>query len=316
MLKPCAFGIDVGGTAIKLGLFQTDGTLLEKWQIPTRTEEDGRHILPDILRSMNEKLCEKRISWTELEGVGIGVPGPVAEDGTVIRCVNLGWDVFNVPEKMRELEPRLQNVKATNDVNAAALGELWKGGAKGRRSTFLVTLGTGIGGGVVLNGKIVTGNRGGAGEIGHLCIEPDELEQCNCGGHGCLEQYCSATGLVRCAKRALKRNTEITTSLRDIENLTAKKICDAAKAGDSLALELLEQLGQRLGWALTSVAGSLDPEVFVIGGGLSNAGDILLEYIREGYRSYAFHVFRDTEFVLAELGNDAGIYGCVKMLLQ
>lgn len=314
-MRPYAFGVDIGGTTVKLGLFQTDGTLLEKWQIPTRTQENGAHILPDVLASMDGKLAERSISWEEVEGAGLCVPGPVTEDGTVFRCINLGWGVFNVSEKARALEPRLQQVKVTNDGNAAALGELWKGGAKGHRSAVMVTLGTGIGGGVVLDGKIVIGKRGGAGEIGHLCVEPEEPEPCSCGKRGCLEQYCSASGLVRCARRALRQDQTVETTLHDDETLTAKEICDAAKNGDPLAGTLLEKLGLRLGWALTSVAGCLDPEVFIIGGGLSNAGEILLKPITKGYRGCAFHVFRDTEFVLAELGNDAGIYGCVKMLL-
>lgn len=310
-----AIGVDIGGTAVKLGLFQTDGTLLDKWQIPTRREEDGAYILPDVIDAIGGKLKETAIPWEELEGAGICVPGPVTEDGTVLRCINLGWGVFNVPERMRELEPRLQKVRVSNDGNAAALGELWKGSARGRRSACLVVLGTGIGGGIVLDGKIVTGNRGGAGEIGHLCVDPNEQEPCGCGAYGCLEQYCSASGLVRRAKRALRQPQAVETILKDGETLTAKRVCDAAKAGDALALSLLEQLGLQLGWALTSVAGCLDPEVFLIGGGLSNAGEILLKEIETGYRRAAFHVFRDTEFLLAKLGNDAGIYGCVKMIL-
>lgn len=315
MMRPYAFGADIGGTTVKLGLFQRDGTLLEKWQLPTRTEENGAHILPDVFASMDGKLAGYGLSWKEVEGAGLCVPGPVTEDGTVFRCINLGWGVLNVSEKARALEPRLQRVIVTNDGNAAALGELWKGSAKGRRSAVMVTLGTGIGGGVVVDGRIVTGRRGGAGEIGHLCVEPEEPEPCSCGKRGCLEQYCSASGLVRCARRALRQDHSSQTALRDDETLTAKEICDAAKNGDPLAGALLEQLGRRLGWALTSVAGCLDPEVFIIGGGLSRAGEILLESITAGYRGCAFHVFRDTEIVLAQLGNDAGIYGCVKLLL-
>lgn len=314
-MKPYAFGIDIGGTAVKTGLFQTDGTLLEKWKIPTRTEENGRFVLPDALDSIQTVLERRGLSWAEIEGVGMGVPGPVGEDGMVLRCINLGWDVFSVPGKMRELEPRLNKVRVANDVNAAALGELWQGGAKGRGSAFMITLGTGIGGGLVIDGEIITGNRGGAGELGHLKVDFNEHEHCKCGGCGCLEQYCSATGLLRCAKRALVEHPERESSLRNIKNLTAKSVCDAAKQGDELALALLDQLGQRLGWALTAAAGTADPQVFVIGGGLSNAGHILLNKIELYYRKYAFHAFRDTEFVLAKLGNDAGIYGCVRMLL-
>lgn len=314
-MKPYAFGVDIGGTAIKLGLFQTDGTLLEKWQIPTRTQEQGRFVLPDVLTAVRSCIDKNGIGWDQVEGIGMGVPGPVDDEGTVLRCVNLGWDVFNVPEKLLQLESGLRKARVSNDVNAATLGELWKGGAQGKHSAFLVTLGTGIGGGLVVNDEIINGVNGGAGEIGHFCVEPGEAERCKCGGHGCLEQYCSATGLLRQAKKALAENPATGSSLRDIANLTAKDVCDAAKAGDTLALDLLDRLGHRLGWALTAVAGTVDPEVFVIGGGLSNAGKILLDKIEFTYRKYAFHAFRDTPFVLAKLGNDAGIYGCARMIL-
>lgn len=314
-MRPYAFGVDIGGTAIKLGLFQTDSNLLEKWSIPTRIKEKGRHILPDVIASIRSKLEERGIPWGGVEGVGIGVPGPVAEDGTVHRCINLGWDVFNIPERIRAMEPSIHRFRVSNDVNAATLGEQWKGAAQGHKNVFMITLGTGIGGGLVINEKIINGTGGGAGEIGHFRIDPSETEVCNCGGHGCLEQYCSATGLLRCTRRVLAEQHDISTDLKDNENLTAKTVCDAAKAGDKLALELLDQLGDRLGWALTAVAGTADPEIFVIGGGLSNAGDTLLAPIIKGYRSHAFHAFRDTKFALARLGNDAGIYGCVRMLL-
>ncbi len=305
-MKPYAFGIDIGGTAIKLGLFQTDGTLLEKWQFPTRTEKNGAYVLSDTLGSIQEVMARRSVVWDDVEGAGMGVPGPVNDEGTVSRCVNLGWGVFNVPEKMRELESRLGQVKVSNDVNAAALGELWKGGARGYHSAFLVTLGTGIGGGLVLNNRIVNGAHGGAGEIGHFCVNPSELEQCSCGGHGCLEQYASARGLLRCARKAISNTPK---------NMSAKTVCDMARSGDPVALDLLDQLGHMLGWTLTAVAGSVDPEVFVIGGGLSHAGNILLDRIKAEYQKFAFHAFRETPFVLAELGNDAGIYGCVRMLL-
>ena len=314
-MKPYAFGVDIGGTAIKLGLFQGDGILLEKWQIPTRTQEKGSFVLPDVLDAVRGCMDKNGIAWDDVEGIGMGVPGPVGDDGTVFGCVNLGWDVFNVRAKLLQLEPALGKARVSNDVNAATLGELWKGGAQGRHSAFLVTLGTGIGGGLVINDEIINGVNGGAGEIGHFCVEPGETERCKCGGHGCLEQYCSATGLLRQAKKALAENPDTVSVMKSIADLTAKDVCDAAKAGDTLALDLLDRLGQRLGWALTAAAGTADPEVFVIGGGLSNAGEILLEKIEFYYRKYAFHAFRNTPFVLAKLGNDAGIYGCAKMIL-
>lgn len=314
-MRPYAFGVDIGGTAIKLGLFQTSGELMEKWSIPTRTQDKGEYVLPDVIESVRSTLDERGIPWDEVEGVGMGVPGPVKEDGTVMRCVNLGWDVFNIPEKIRTLEPRIHRFRVSNDVNAATLGEQWKGAAKGRKNVFMITLGTGIGGGLVINEKIVNGIGGGAGEIGHFTVSHEESEPCKCGAYGCLEQYCSATGLVRCTRRALRNRDHLSTSLRDNEDLTAKLICEAAAAGDELALDLLAQLGERLGWALTAAAGTVDPEVFVIGGGLSNAGNILLNPIVRGYRAYAFHALQDVEFTLAKLGNDAGIYGCVRMLM-
>lgn len=307
--------MDIGGTAIKLGLFQTDGTLLEKWQIPTRTQDKGTHVLPDVLAAVRGCLSARSIAWDQVEGLGMGVPGPVGNDGTVLGCVNLGWDVFNVTAELLRLEPGLRKARVSNDVNAATLGELWKGGAQGHHSAFLITLGTGIGGGLVVNDRIINGVNGGAGEIGHFCVEPNELERCKCGGHGCLEQYCSATGLLRQTKKALAENPDTVSTLKDHPELAAKDVCDAARQGDTLALDLLDGLGRRLGWALTAAAGTADPEVFVIGGGLSNAGEVLLDKIEFYYRKYAFHAFRNTPFVLAKLGNDAGIYGCAKMIL-
>ena len=315
-MRPYAFGVDVGGTAIKLGFFQTDGTLVKKFQIPTRTEENGIYILPDILHAMLTTMVEQQITWDDVEGVGMGVPGPVTEDGTVLRCINLGWDVFSIPEKLRELEPRIFKIRVTNDVNAATLGEMWQGGGKGYRNLFMITLGTGIGGGVILNGQMIYGKGGAAGEIGHICVNTEETEPCKCGHCGCLEQYCSATGLLRTAKRRLEERPKEQTLLRGHKNLTAKQVCDDAKKGDAVALELLDELGSRLGLALNAVAGTLDPEIFVIGGGLSNAGDILLQPIVTHYRRHAFHAYNDTTFALAKLGNDAGIYGCVNMVLS
>lgn len=314
-MRPYAFGVDVGGTTIKIGMARTDGTLLDKWQIPTRTEERGRRILTDILDAIRARLPMHGISWQDVEGVGIGVPGPVTEDGTVLKCVNLGWDVFNVHDTVQYLEPGIHKCRVTNDVNAAALGELWKGGAKDRRSAVMIALGTGVGCGIVLDEKIINGSSGAAGEFGHFCVDFDETESCNCGLRGCLEQYCSANGLVRCAKRMLAQRPDEETSLRGIPELTSKDVCDAAREGDRMALTLLDQFGRRLGWALTAVAGTVNPEVIVIGGGLSHAGSVLLEPVVTHFRAHAFHAFRNTEFALATLGNDAGMYGCVRMLL-
>ncbi len=314
-MKQYAFGIDIGGTAIKLGFFRTDGTLIEKTQIDTRTENNGEYVLPDALKAAFEMAQKNGIGWEDIEGIGMGVPGPVDKNGTVFGCVNLGWNVFNVPGRLREIEPNVDNVAVANDVNAATLGEIWKGAAKGYHSAFMLTLGTGIGAGLVVNDNIVMGKRGGAGELGHFRVNWNETEQCACGGYGCLEQYCSARGLLRCAKIALEAEPDTKTVLRDFEEFTAKDVCDAARDGDELANRLLDDFGDRLGWALTAAASTADPAVFVIGGGLSHAGSVVLDRIVDAYRKYAFHVIRNTPFVLAKLGNDAGIYGCVRMLL-
>ena len=313
-MKTYAFGVDIGGTTIKMGLFTTNGDLLDSWEIPTRTESEGSYVLPDIAEAVEKKLKERDISKLDVEGIGIGVPGPVGPDGTVFRCVNLGWDVFNVEQRLTTLTGLKS--KAGNDANVAALGEMWQGGGKGYRNIVMITLGTGVGGGVILNGKILAGVSGAAGELGHMTMIEDEQEVCGCGKRGCLEQYTSANGLVRITRRYLAAHPKAKTSLFDFNPLTAKDICDEAKKGDDVALKMLAQLGNLLGKALSYVSCTVDPEAFVIGGGLSKAGPILIEAIRKEFKRYAFHASRETEFKLAELGNNAGIYGGVRMVLE
>lgn len=307
------FGIDIGGTTIKFGLFYENGELLEKWEIPTRKEHAGEWIPEDIAASLKEMAQKRNLVLSEASGIGIGVPGPVTEDNIVHQCPNLGWGTFHVAKKFQELTG-VFNVKVANDANVAALGEMWHGGGKGSENIVMITLGTGVGGGVVLHGNILTGNRGAAGEIGHLCVNYHEPDTCGCGKHGCLEQYASATGIVKEAKRLLaKDNRE--TKLRNMESLNAKEIFDAAKLGDKIALELVDQLGFYLGMASSYLAQIVDPEVFVIGGGVSNAGKILLDAIEKYYDKNVMDALKHKEFRLAELGNDAGIYGAVKMVL-
>ncbi len=300
------FGVDIGGTTVKIGLFSTEGELLEKWEITTRTDDGGAYILSDIAASIDNKLTEKGISKDDVKGVGMGVPGPVKEDGTVIKCVNLGWGIFNAADELSELTGL--PVKAGNDANMAALGEYWQGGGKDYDNVVMVTLGTGVGGGIILNGKMLAGVNGAGGEIGHMTIDLNEQDACNCGKKGCLEQYASATGIVRLANRALQA-TDKPSRLREVKYISAKEIFDAAKNGDDLALDLIEEHGRRLGYALANVACVVDPEVFVIGGGVSKAGDILITTTKKYFQEYAFHACRNTEFQLATLGNDAGMYG-------
>lgn len=310
-MKEYCFGIDVGGTTVKCGLFSVKGDILDKWEIPTRTENNGVNILPDVAAAIDAKIQEKGIARDTIAGVGVGIPGPVNEDGAVICAVNLHWGYVELEKELEKLTGL--TVKAGNDANVAALGEMWKGGGAGYHNVVMVTLGTGVGGGIIVNGKIVTGTHGAGGEIGHIHVEDDETLPCNCGNQGCLEQYASATGVVRLANRMLEA-TDKASVLRN-EEVTAKAVFDAVKAGDELAMEVAEKFGKYLGTALAVIAGVVDPEVFVIGGGVSKAGKILLDYVEKYYKKYVFQGSRDCAFALAELGNDAGICGAAKLVL-
>jgi glucokinase len=313
IMKKYAFGVDIGGTTCKIGFFETDGKLLDRWEIRTNTENKGESILEDVAKAVDNKLAQEGVSKDEVQGIGIGVPGPVKSNGIVNRCVNLGWGIVNVEE---ELNARTGlKVKAGNDANVAALGEMWQGGAKGCEDVVMVTLGTGVGGGVIIDGKIVAGFNGAGGEIGHITVNDDEIELCGCGKCGCLEQYTSATGIVRLAKRKLAI-TSVETSLTKYEDLTAKAVFDEAKEGDAVALGLVDEVCKILGKTLANIACVVNPEVIVIGGGVSKAGDILIDCIQKHYIETAFHACRETRFALASLGNDAGMYGCVEMLLD
>ncbi|MBQ2982976.1 MAG: ROK family glucokinase [Lachnospiraceae bacterium] len=309
------FGVDIGGTTVKMGIFDEDGRLLDKWEIPTVKDNGGEKILPDVVKAIEKKLTEEGLAKGYLAGVGIGVPGPIFADGTVNRCVNLGWGVFNVADKVRELldMPEL-TVKVGNDANVAALGEMFKGSGEGYKNLVMVTLGTGVGGGIILDGKILTGTTGGAGEIGHMPVGLNETECCGCGNKGCLEQYASATGIVKVAKKILAEcDTE--TPLRNMEGFSAKDVMDLAKGGDQVAIDVIEQLGDYLGKALAHIACVVNPSAFVIGGGVSKAGQFLLDVIEKHFKKNAFVPCSDVKFVIASLGNDAGIYGAVAQVL-
>ena len=300
------FGIDVGGTTVKCGLFRTDGTLVEKWEIPTRKENNGDQILPDVAAAVNAKIEEKGISKDDVEGVGIGVPGPVNSKGEVDRAVNLYWGYKDVAGEMEELTGLPAKV--------AALGEAWKGAAAGSSDVIMVTLGTGVGGGIIVDGKIVTGHHGAGGEIGHANVDHHETESCNCGNKGCLEQFASATGIVRMAKKELAVSAEKSV-LRDVENISAKAVLDAFKENDPVAVATMKKVGEQLGGALAIISCVTDPETIVIGGGVSKAGQPLIDCIQKYYREYTFSSCKDTPIVIATLGNDAGIYGAAKMVL-
>ena len=306
------FGVDVGGTTVKLGLFDEGGNLLDKREIPTHTENGGERILPDIAAALDVILQEFGIAKADVTGIGIGVPGPVSDEGVVNRCVNLNWGVFNLHEALGALTGL--RVKAGNDANCAALGEAWKGGGAGSRSSLFVTLGTGVGGGVILNGKILGGAHGVGGEIGHITVSAPDKHPCTCGKRGCVEQYASATGIVRVTKERLAA-CETPSSLREkAETLTCKDVFDAAKAGDALAAETLEQVFDYLGEALASACCVCDPERIILGGGVTKAGEYLLHGAERHFEAHMFHACKGTEFSLATLGNDAGMYGAYRQL--
>lgn len=306
------FGVDIGGTTVKMGFFTVDGTLVDKWEIPTRTEGNGSHILPDIAESVNQYLEEHQICREVVAGLGIGAPGPIDNEGYVHKAANLGWGVFSIKETMEELVK--MPVMAGNDANVAALGEAWKGGAQGYDDVVMITLGTGVGGGIIIGGKMLNGAVGAGGEIGHIHVEDKETEVCGCGNKGCLEQYASATGITRLANRKLA-STAAQSMLREGE-VSAKTVFEAVKAKDALAMEVAEEFGRYLGNGLAAIAAVVNPEAFVIGGGVSRAGEILIDYIKPTYLKNVFHASREAKFVMATLGNDAGIYGAAKLALD
>ncbi len=307
------FGVDIGGTTVKLGLFDNSGNVLDKWEIPTRTDNGGTNILPDIAQSIQDKMSEKNIDKDNVAGVGVGAPGPVDGAGIIHKAVNLGWDEMNLKQELSSLLSGMR-VEGGNDANVAALGEMWKGGGQGYGNLVAVTLGTGVGGGIIINGKIMTGATGSGGEIGHIHVEDEESEACGCGNYGCLEEYASATGITRLANRKLQASDKDSV-LRQGE-VSAKTVFDAVKAGDELAIEVAQQFGDYLGKGLAVIAGVINPEIFVIGGGVSKAGEVLFDYIRPAFDKTVFHGCKDTKFSLATLGNDAGIYGAAKMVLD
>lgn len=307
-------GVDIGGTETKIGLFSGEGELKEKWSFSTNLQDSGSHIIPDVVKEIREKLKKYGYEETELKGIGLGIPGPVAKDGYVKTCVNLNWHEFHPVRELQAYFPDLA-VAAGNDANVAALGEYQKGAGKKYSSMMLVTLGTGVGGGIILNGKILSGTHGIAGEIGHIGTGERKRNRCNCGNEGCVDQWASATGIVNRAEELLEADSE-SSLLRREEPLTAKAVCDCAREGDRLALQCLKDCMEPLGKALAFFSHAFDPEGYVIGGGVSRAGGVLLEQIRKSYQKYIYLVPEAAEIVQAELGNDAGITGACMLAIN
>ena len=307
------FGVDLGGTTVKIAYFDQEGHMLDKWEIPTDIRDSGSHILSDIAASIHGYLDSRRIPRTEIVGVGLGVPGAVLKNGWVNKCINLGWGKFDLTSAFQQAVDF--PVRCGNDANVAALGESWQGGGKGASSMVMVTLGTGVGGGIVLGGQLLAGAHGAGGEIGHLVLNRGETVRCNCGKYGCVEQYCSATGICRVA-RLLLAESPLDSPLRQMENFTCKDLFDLGKAQDPLALQILDRVYAYMGEFLANVCIVTDPEVVVLGGGVSKAGQMLLDGIRPYFDRYIFHASNTIEFKLAQLGNDAGAYGAFKLVLD
>ncbi len=279
------YGIDVGGTSVKIGLFE-GGRLTKKWSVPTDISDGGSHILQDIAASLPGPA----------DGAALAVPGAVLPDGTVNRCVNLNWGVCRPGEDFTALTGI--PCRVLNDANAAALGEQRMGGGSGYESVLFVALGTGVGAGIVLDGKVRAGAHGAAGELGHLCWDPeDAAAPCTCGRQGCLEQYCSATGIVRLAAQA------------GIEGLTCKQLVDGAAAGDARLEAVVDQACDVLGWGIAGACAAVDPETVVLGGGVAQAGEYFRAKVQAAFDRYAFHACVGTRIRLATLGSDAGMIG-------
>jgi glucokinase len=305
-------GVDLGGTTTKLAFINYYGEILHKWEIPTDNSEEGKNITINIAKVIDRKLEELDLTKDKIIGLGMGAPGPVnLATGVVYNTVNLGWN-DNYPLKdLLEVETSLP-VIIDNDANCAALGEMWKGAGNGAKDLVCVTLGTGVGGGVIANGDIVQGVSGAAGEIGHITSVPLGGAQCNCGKTGCLETIASATGIVRQAieKLQLSEDGELAKIYKENGQITAKDVFDTARLGDATSLSVVSDTALHLGLALANAANTLNPEKIVLGGGVSKAGDILLKPVVENFAKFSFPRVREsTEIDIATLGNDAGVIG-------
>ena len=306
------FGIDLGGTTVKLAYFNEEGTLLHKWEIPTNTANGGKAILPDIAAAIKGYLKENNIPREDILGIGLGVPGPVDQLGNAGQCVNLGWPAQNVSDALSQLTGF--PVKSGNDATNAALGECWKGGHD-CNNMVLATLGTGVGGGIIIDGRVLHGFHGCGAEIGHMPLRVGAPDLCNCGKHGCAELYCSANGLVRVAGKIMEKD-ETPSPLRQIPKLTAKDIFDEGKNNDPLALSILDRYYRYLAEFLANICQVIDPEVVVLGGGVSRAGQMLIDGIQPYFRELVLFGAKDIRFEIATLANDAGAYGAFKLAVD
>ena len=310
--KQYYIGVDVGGTSVKLGLFDEEGDLLGKTSVPTPSLACGEGHAA-VISGIEQLMAGVQQPMLFVRGIGLAVPCPVPASGVITMAANIEIDA---PALKEALEVRCPHalVRYVNDANAATMGEVWRGSAQGHRSMVMVTIGTGLGGGGVVNGDVIDGAFGAGGEIGHITVDRHETATCGCGKHGCLEQYSSATGVVRCMKKLLDENPDTPCTLRGTE-FAAKDVFDAARNGDALAAREVDEMTDTLGMALATIAATADPEMFMVGGGVSRAGEVLFAPLREHFKVYAFKSCRETPIVPAILGNDAGIYGSVRLIV-
>ena len=310
--KQYYIGIDVGGTSVKEGLFDEDGNLLAKASVPTPPIVDAAGFAA-VTEAIDQVVAKAQIPRAFVAGIGLAVPCPIPAAGDAKVKANIS---INLPELKIAIQEHCPDavVKYENDANAAAMGEAWLGSAKGVQNVVMVTIGTGVGGGVIVNGKVIDGAHGAGGEIGHITVNRHETATCGCGKHGCLEQYSSATGVVRCMKKLLDENPDADCVLRG-KDFEAKDVFDAARSGDALAAREVDEMTDTLGMALASIASTTDPEMFLIGGGVARAGDVLFDPLVEHFKTYAFKSCRETPIKAASLGNDAGIYGAVRLIV-
>lgn len=316
-MEKVLLGVDLGGTTTKLALINVYGEIIHKWEVATDISENGKNITMNIAKAIDAKLEELNEPKSKMLGIGMGAPGPVNfTNGSIYEAVNLGWKDYPLKDLL-EVETSLPAV-IDNDANMAALGEMWKGAGEGAKDLVCVTLGTGVGGGVIHNGKIVHGISGAAGEIGHMTVVTEGGAPCNCGKVGCLETVASATGIVRLASEALGMADEpslLQERIQEGNPLSSKLLFQCALAGDSLSKSVVDRVGNYLGLALSHVGNAMNPEKIVIGGGVSNAGDILLEPVRKAFELYSFkRVRKSTKIHLATLGNDAGVIGAAWLI--
>lgn len=305
-------GVDLGGTTTKLAIISKYGEIFHKWEIPTDISENGKYITTNIAKTIDEKLEELGMVKSQLLGIGMGAPGPVdGSNGSIYEAINLGWVDYPLKDLL-EVETSLPAV-VENDANLAALGEMWKGAGNGAKDLIAVTLGTGVGGGVIANGMLVQGASGAAGEIGHITVVPEGGAPCNCGKSGCLETVASATGIVRLANEALSTDAGHSILQQKInagEPLSSRLLFACAAEGDLLSNEVINKVSFYLGMALSHTANALNPEKIVIGGGVSRAGEQLAAPVREAFERFAFkRVSKSTSISIATLGNDAGVIG-------